>query len=61
MRVLKRALERGMVTNEEAKRIGNFNQAYYHLNKLAQAGVLKRTGYNTWVPVRRKGRRPAVV
>lgn len=55
-RVLRKALRQGAITNEQAKRIGRWNQAYYHLRKLAQAGVLKRTGYNTWEPIRRRGR-----
>jgi hypothetical protein len=55
-RVLTQALRKGVVTNEEAKRLGGWAQSWYHLNKLAKAGVLKRTAYNTWEPVRRRGR-----
>jgi hypothetical protein len=56
IRVVKRALKKGSITNEEAKKVGKWNQCYYHLNKLAEAGLLKRTGYNTWEPTRRRGR-----
>jgi hypothetical protein len=56
LRVLKKALQAGHITNEQARRVGHWNQAYYHLNKLAKAGYLKREEYNTWVPIRRRGR-----
>jgi hypothetical protein len=55
-RVLNRALKRGAITNDEAKRVGGWAQSWYHLHKLAKAGVLKRTAYNTWEPIRRRGR-----
>lgn len=57
IRVMKRALDKGSITNKQAKKIGKWNQCYYHLNKLAEAGLLKRTAYNTWEPIRRRGRR----
>jgi hypothetical protein len=57
--VLKRALKLGTITNEEARQVMGLPQVWYHLNLLAQAGVLKRASYNTWVPVKRRGRPPA--
>ena len=55
-RVVRHARKKGAVTNDEARRIGRWAQAYYHLNKLAEAGLLKRKEYNTWVPIKRRGR-----
>jgi hypothetical protein len=54
--VLKRALKRGAITNAEARIVMGLPQVWYHLNLLAQAGVLRRASYNTWVPVKRRGR-----
>jgi hypothetical protein len=56
MRVLKKARASGYITNEQARRVGKWDQAWYHLNKLAKAGYLKRDEYNTWVPIRSRGR-----
>lgn len=55
-RLMKAALKRGSITNAQAKTLLNKAQAYYHLNKLAEAGLLKREAYDTWVPIRRRGR-----
>lgn len=60
-RVLSRAIKKGAITNEEAKRAGGWAQSWYHLHKLAQAGVLRREGYDMWVPVRRRGRPPEMI
>jgi hypothetical protein len=60
-RLLRAALKKGVITNDDAKRILDRPQCWYHLNLLAEAGVLKRQGYNTWVPVKRRGRLPAQV
>jgi len=60
-RVLTWARQHGAITNEEARRIGHWAQAFYHLRKLSRARLLKRTSYNTWKPIRRPGRpRPSV-
>ena len=55
-RVLRKALKQGAITNEQARQVMGRHQVWYHLNKLAEAGVLKRTGYNAWEPVRQRGR-----
>lgn len=55
-RVLQRALKQGEISNEEARRVMGLSQVWYHLNVLAQAGLLKREEYNCWVPIRRRGR-----
>lgn len=59
-RVLRKALKQGEISNEEARYVMGLAQVWYHLNKLAEAGLLKRTGYNTWSPIRRRGR-PALI
>jgi hypothetical protein len=53
LRVLKKARAAGHITNEQARRVGQWDQAWYHLNKLAEAGYLRRKEYNTWVPAKR--------
>jgi hypothetical protein len=58
-RILQRAIKQGMITNEQARQVMGLPQVWYHLNLLARAGMLKRAGYNTWVPVKRRGRPPA--
>lgn len=55
-RVLSRALKQGAITNEEARQVMGLSQVWYHLHRLAKAGVLRRTGYDTWSPIRRRGR-----
>jgi predicted ArsR family transcriptional regulator len=55
-RVLRKALKQGEISNEEARQVMGLHQVWYHLNKLAEAGVLKRTGHNAWEPVRQRGR-----
>jgi hypothetical protein len=52
-RVLKQAQAKGFITNDQAKRTGNWDQAWYHLSKLAKAGLLKHVGFNRWVVTRR--------
>jgi hypothetical protein len=59
-RLLRRAKKQGMITNKEARQIMGRPQVWYHLNLLAEAGVLKRTAYNEWTPIRRRGRPMAV-
>jgi hypothetical protein len=56
MRVLKAARKAGSITNAEAKAIGRWDQAWFHLNKMCKAGVLRHISYNEWAPVRIKGR-----
>jgi hypothetical protein len=60
LRVLKKAQRVGHITNEQAKKVGGWAQAYYHLNKLAEAGFLRRKEYNTWVPTRRSRFNPTL-
>jgi hypothetical protein len=55
-RIMKFARARGTITNEQAKRIGNIDQPWYHLYRLAEAGYLKHKGYNNWVVVKSRGR-----
>lgn len=55
-RVLQKALKQGEISNEEARQVMGLAQVWYHLNVLAEAGLLKRKEYNTWIPVRRRGR-----
>lgn len=60
-RVLQRAIKQGTISNDEVKAVMKVHQAWYHLNKMAEAGVLKRTGYDSWEPVRRRGRPPTAI
>jgi hypothetical protein len=53
-RVLKYARKEGIISNERACEIGNWNQAWYHLSAMADAGLLKHAGYNLWTPARRR-------
>jgi hypothetical protein len=53
LRVLQEAQSAGSITNAKAKKIGRWNQAWFHLNKMVQVGVLKRNGFNRWIPVKR--------
>jgi hypothetical protein len=48
-----RARKKGSITNKEAKLAGGWAQSWYHLNLLSRAGLLKRTDFNTWKPIRR--------
>ena len=57
-RVLRYAREQGSITNKEAKKIGKWNQAWWHLNALVEAKMLRYEDYNCWVPVKRKKRGP---
>jgi hypothetical protein len=54
--VLKYARKRGIITNQQARRVGKWAQAWYHLRTMEREGYLTCTDYNTWEPVRRKGR-----
>ncbi len=55
-RVLQYARKVGIISNERACKIGDWEQAWYHLNALREAGLLKHAGYNLWSPVRKRGR-----
>lgn len=55
-RVLNEARRRGKITNDKARQIGRWSQAWYHLNKMAEEGVLKRADHNAWMPTNRRGR-----
>jgi hypothetical protein len=49
-RVLREARRRGVISNDRARTIGGWQQAYYHLREMVHAGMLKRAGYNQWMP-----------
>lgn len=51
-RVLKAARRHGMISNDMACDVGGFAQGWYHLNAMKKAGMLKRKGFNQWVPTR---------
>jgi hypothetical protein len=53
-RVLDWARKTGSISNAQACKVGRWGQAWYHLNKLTEAGLLRRTGFNVWVPVKRR-------
>jgi predicted ArsR family transcriptional regulator len=55
-RVIKFARENGHVTNKEARELLGTAQAYYHLQRLQKAGLLRHAKYNQWVPVKRRKR-----
>ena len=47
-RVLTEVKRKGYITNERAQEVGRWAQSWYHLNKMAEAGILKRDEYNRW-------------
>lgn len=49
-RVLRVARKRGLITNAQARAVGQWDQAWYHLNAMRRAGLLKREGFNIWRP-----------
>ena len=53
-RVLKEAQRKGIISNDQARAVGGWDQAWYHLNAMAQAGLLKRAGFNQWLPAGRR-------
>jgi hypothetical protein len=55
-RVLKHARKAGIISNEQACEIGQWDQAWYHLNAMCEAGLLTHAGYNLWAPARKRGR-----
>lgn len=57
-RILREAEKKGSITNARAKEIGRFTQVWFHLQAMADAGVLEHAGYNTWRPAKRKPGRP---
>jgi hypothetical protein len=50
------ARSHGHITNKQAIRIGKREQPWYHLNKLVEAGYLKRIERNRWTPIKFRGR-----
>jgi hypothetical protein len=56
LRVLKHARKKGYVTNEKARKLGKFDQVWYHLKVLSDRGLLKHQGHNRWVPIPQRGR-----
>ncbi|HEX6825422.1 MAG TPA: hypothetical protein VF077_03815 [Nitrospiraceae bacterium] len=53
-RVLKEAVRVGVISNDRARAIGGWDQAWYHLHAMAMAGLLKRAGYNQWMPTAKR-------
>ena len=53
-RVLKEAQRKGVISNDKARAIGGWDQAWYHLAAMAKAGMLKRAGYNQWMPATKR-------
>jgi len=49
-RVLKVARKYGAITNAQARTIGKWDQAWYHLDAMRRAGLLKRDEFNVWRP-----------
>jgi hypothetical protein len=49
-RVLKVARRKGFITNQLAAEIGGWQQAWYHCHAMMQDGLLKKDGFNRWVP-----------
>ena len=52
MKVFTAAKKRGIISSELACKVGGWNQAWFHLNAMAKAGMLKHAGYNQWLPGR---------
>ena len=50
LRILELAREQGAISNKEAARVAGLQQAWFHLNALKKAGLLRHTDYNTWKP-----------
>lgn len=55
-RILEAARRKGVMTNEQAKKIGKLDQVWYHLSALQKEGFIQHDGYNRWVPVMKRGR-----
>lgn len=53
-RVLKVAKRHGVISNDMICAVGGFSQGWYHLNAMVKAGMLKRRGYNQWVPAAKR-------
>lgn len=49
-RVLRVAQRRGFITNTQARVVGHWNQAWYHLNAMRKAKLLVYEGFNIWKP-----------
>ena len=56
-RVLFEARRKGFITTGRAAEVGRWDQAWYHLHKMAKAGVLKRTSLGRWEYPKQPGRR----
>lgn len=53
-RVFKAAKKRGIITSAQACKVGNWGQAWFHLNAMVDAGQMEYAGYNRWLPARRR-------
>jgi len=49
-RILKVAKKRGSITHAQARVIGKWDQAWYHLDAMRRAGLLRRDEFNVWRP-----------
>jgi predicted ArsR family transcriptional regulator len=58
MKIMRYALKHGSITSAKASEISGYRQVYFHLIRLAKAGLLEHAGYNQWKPAGR-ARRPA--
>ena len=47
-KIVREVERKGFITNAKAKKLGKFSQAWFHLQAMADAGVLKHSGYNEW-------------
>jgi hypothetical protein len=56
-RVLQAAILHGHVTHNQARKLGKWDQAWYHLNAMRDAGQLVQDEYNRWRPAPPKKKR----
>ena len=59
-RLLILARKQGFVAAKDARKVGGWAQHWYHLEQLVEAGHLRRTGHDSWVPIKKVGRLPGI-
>jgi hypothetical protein len=52
-RILREALRTGHITNAKARKVGRFDQAWFHLQSMVDDGTMKYSGFNRWTPTKR--------
>jgi hypothetical protein len=57
-RILRAVKKYGFITNEKARKVGRFDQAWYHLNRMVELKVLQRSGHNEWTLAKRRQGEP---